>query len=269
MARPLKGKVIPRKRSDNLTHYALRFTAYGKRRYLTLGAISREEADKQLGYVLADVERGIWQPPVEIGPPVEVTPLPTFHEYAEEWWLRNERRLSENTRLDYRWRLESHLLPYFKNMRLNEISLDAVEDYIAAKLAEDNPLSARSINMTLILLGAILETAVERELIPRNPAVGKRRRVREHTPQRSYLESATQIRALLDGAQELDRTARADRRHIRRKAILSTLIFAGLRIGELLVLPLDSLDLSGDWLETGSKTNAGYRKIKIRNTLHS
>jgi hypothetical protein len=50
-----------------------------------------------------------------------------------------------------------------------------VERYIAAKLAEDDSLSARSINMTVILLGAILEGAVERELI-----------VRERTPLRSY-----------------------------------------------------------------------------------
>ena len=154
-------------------------------------------------------------------------PRPTFHEYAEEWWLRNERRLRENTRLDYRWRSESHLLPYFKSVRLDAISFDAVEGYIAAKLTKESPLSARSINMTLMLLGAILGTAVERELMPRNPAVGKRRRVRERTPQRSYLHSAAQIQALLDAAGELDRTARAGRRHIRRKAMLATLVFCG------------------------------------------
>jgi len=32
------------------------------------------------------------------------------------------------------------------------------------------PLSPRSINMTVVLLAAVLEGAVERELIPRNPA---------------------------------------------------------------------------------------------------
>jgi hypothetical protein len=110
-------------------------------------------------------------------------------------------------------------------MRLDEISLDTVEDYIAAKLAEADPLSACSINMTLTLLGAILETAVERDSISRNPAIGKRRRVRERTPQRSYLESAAQIRTLLDAAEQLDRTARADHRHIHRKAMLARLAF--------------------------------------------
>lgn len=125
-------------------------------------------------------------------------PLPTFHDYAEDWWLRHERRLRPKTQSDYRWRLEKHLLPFFKDYPLDAITFDAVERYIAAKLAEDDPLSARSINMTVILLGAIMEGAVERELIERNPARGRGRRVRERAPRRSYLDTAAQISALLD-----------------------------------------------------------------------
>lgn len=63
-------------------------------------------------------------------------------------------------------------------------------------------------NMTVILLGAILEGAVERELIARNPARGRGRRVRERTPRRSYLDTAAQIGALLDAAADLDRGVR-------------------------------------------------------------
>ena len=97
-------------------------------------------------------------------------PVPTFHQYAEDWWLRNEKQLAPSTQLDYRWRLETHLLPFFARHRLDEITFDQVERYIARKLDEAHPLSPRSINMTVTLLGAILEGAVERELIPRNPA---------------------------------------------------------------------------------------------------
>ncbi len=66
----------------------------------------------------------------------------------------------------------------------------------------------------MTLLAAILEGAVERELIPRNPARGRKRRVRERAPRRSYLETASQISALLGAAGELDREARADRQHL-------------------------------------------------------
>lgn len=70
--------------------------------------------------------------------------------------------------------------------------------------------------MTVTPLAAILEGAVERELIPRNPARGRKRRVRERAPRRSYLETASQITALLDAAGELDREARSDRQHLER-----------------------------------------------------
>jgi hypothetical protein len=148
--------------------------------------------------------------PVETahGGPVEVE-VPTFHVFSEEWWLRNEKRFATKTRTDYRWRLEAHLLPYFAELCLDAITFDTVERYIAAKLAEDKPLSPRSINMTVILLGAILEGAVERELIARNPTKRKGRRVRERAPSRSYLETAEQIAALLDAAGEW--TARPQR----------------------------------------------------------
>ncbi len=99
-------------------------------------------------------------------------------------------------------------------MQLDAITFDTVERYIAAKLAEEKPLSSRSINMTVTLLATILEAAVERELITRNPAKGKGRRLRERTPARSYLDAAGQIEALLDAAGELDGQASAGRKHV-------------------------------------------------------
>jgi integrase len=246
----------------------MRFTAYGKRRYVSLGPVTKAEAERELRHVLADVERGLWRPARVADAPLEPEPLPTFHEYAEDWWLRHERHLRPKTQSDYRWRLEKHLLPFFKDHTLDDITFDTVERYIAAKLAENDPLSARSINMTVILLGAILEGAVERELISRNPAKGRGRRVRERTPQRSYLETAAQVQALLDAAGQLDREAHRDRRHIERRAMIATLVLAGLRIGELCELRWRDVDLQGEWLHVGeAKTDAGNRRIKLRSAL--
>ncbi|MHB1539202.1 MAG: tyrosine-type recombinase/integrase [Solirubrobacteraceae bacterium] len=267
--RPLTGKVVEHSGSDGLTYRALRFTAYGKRRYISLGAVSEADAERELRHVLADIERGIWRPPREVELPEPKKVLPSFHEYAEQWWLRHAARLAEITRTDYRWRLESHLLPYFGEMRLEEIDIDAVEDYIAMKLTAMPPLAPRSINMTATLLALILETAVERRLIDRNPAVGRQRRVRERVPRRSYLESAVQIRALLEAADELDQEAPPGARHIKRKAMIATLTFAGLRISELCALAQADVDLTRDWINVhGSKTDASVRSIKVRPVLH-
>jgi hypothetical protein len=215
MPRPTTGKVLEHVGVDGLTYRSLRFVAFGKRRYVSLGPVSAEAAEQALRHTIADVERGSWEPPRQAAS--EHEPIPTFHAYAEDWWLRNEKQLAPSTQLDYRWRLETHLLPFFARHRLDEITFDQVERYIARKLDESHPLSPRSINMTVTLLGAILEGAVERELIPRNPARGRGRRVRERAPRRSYLETAEQIGALLDAAARLDASARKGRQHVERR----------------------------------------------------
>jgi integrase len=121
--------------------------------------------------------------------------------------------------------------------------------------------------MTVTLLGAILEAAVEDELIARNPAKGKR--ARERAPVRTMLDSAEHIAALLDAAGELDAEATPERRHVHRKAMIATLTFAGLRISEMLALRWRDVDLPGGWLTVGkAKTDAGsYRRVKIRGAL--
>ncbi|MGC2375362.1 MAG: tyrosine-type recombinase/integrase [Solirubrobacteraceae bacterium] len=267
MARPTKGSITEHVGRDGLTYRSLRFTAYGKRRRVPLGPVSEADAESALRHALADVERGTWKQQT-IEAPAEPTAVPTFHEFAEEWWTLAEGQLARKTQADYRWRLQVHLIPYFGGMALDQIKFATIEGYIAAKLSEADPLSARSINMTVTLLGAILERALKRELTTTNPARDKDLRVKERTPTRSYLDAAGQITALLDAAGELDRNASKGRTHIERRAMIATLAFAGLRIGELCALRWRDVDLAGGWLHVGeSKTDAGRRRVKMRGAL--
>jgi len=267
MARPATGQIVERADATGAIRRSLRFRAGGQRHTVPLGVVSRADAERELACVMADVARGLWKPPAIVEAPVEVE-VPTFHEFAEDWWVRNQAQLAENTRADYRWRLECHLLPEFGERRIDRIDFNAVESYIAGMLAGDRPLSARSINMTVTLLGAILERAVKRRLIDHNPAKDKDLRVKEREPVRSYLSAAGQIAALLDAAGELDRGAASNRRHIKRRAMLAVLVFAGLRINELCALRWRDVDLAAGWLHTGSKTDAGRdRVVKIRGAL--
>jgi integrase len=267
MARPATGQIVERADATGAIRRSLRFRTGGRRHTVPLGVVSRADAERELACVMADVTRGLWKPPTVVEAPVEVE-VPTFHEFAEDWWVRNQAQLAENTRADYRWRLECHLLPEFGEQRIDRIDFNAVERYIASKLAGDRPLSARSINMTVTLLGAILERAVKRRLIDHNPAKDKDLRVKEREPVRSYLSAAGQIAALLDAAGELDRGAASNRRHIKRRAMLAVLVFAGLRINELCALRWRDVDLAAGWLHTGSKTDAGRdRVVKIRGAL--
>ncbi|HUA12286.1 MAG TPA: tyrosine-type recombinase/integrase [Solirubrobacteraceae bacterium] len=266
--RPPTGSVVEHEGRDGLTYRSLRFTAYGKRRRVPLGAVSATEAQSALRHMLADVERGVWRPAAAAQAPSASDLAPTFGEFAMEWWTLTKDQFAPSTQADYWWRLTVHLAKFFNELRVDEITFDTVERYIAAKLAEDKPLSPRSINMTVTLLGAILERAVERDLIPRNPARGKARRVKERAPARSYLDAADQITALLDAAGELDRTVHTNGRHVERRASIATLTFAGLRIGELCSLRWRDVDLAGGWLNVqASKTDAGRRRVKVRGAL--
>jgi hypothetical protein len=67
------------------------------------------------------------------------------------------------------------------------------------------PLSPRSIRSVMVLLGQILEDAVDDELRLDNPARSKRLRIRVPKPKRTFLE-IDQLVALLDAARELEQT---------------------------------------------------------------
>jgi len=252
--------------------FGLRFPAYGKRRYVTLGTAEQSwthaRAEIELQNVLADVRRGIWQP-IEPAPEPDLPrEIPTFHEFASRWYERQELEggqrgsgLSAKGREDLRWRLSNHLLPFFAATRLDAITVEDVDRYRLDKVRQ-GVLGANSTNKTLNTLAAILELAVEYELIGRNPARGRRRRLPAAPPKRSWLDRADHITALLDGAATLDAQART--RSGQRRALLATLTFAGLRIGETLALHWQDVDLARATITVrAAKTTAGIRTVNI------
>ena len=310
MARPATGQVVCDTRRKSPV-FALRFRPYGRREYVTLGSAAdgwtQARAEEELQNVLADVRRGMWRPTHP--EPAPVAPAdPSFHEFASQWFEANGGAWRPNTRVDYGWQLTNHLLPFFKDHRLSQITIAEVDRYRATKLRESarlaaalaaweqqidketdhrkrrelrrqrppKPLSAVSINKTITRLAQILEVAVEYEVIDRNPAKGKRRRVKAGKPAPVWLDRAEHIGALLDAAGELDREAREDRQHVYRRATLSVLVLAGLRIGELCDLCWRDVDLTGGKItvrgqlidesrrsQRVAKTDAGLRSIDI------
>jgi integrase len=269
MARKSTGGVVE-KQTTRGTSYGIRFRAFGRRQFQHVGyeveGTSREDAERELVYVLERVRRGEWQPTSVVEPPRQV---PTFHAFASEWFEskrteggRRGEGLTTAGEADLRWQLEVHLLPTFAPRRLDEISVEDVDRFRRAKVREGR-LNATSINKCLATLAGILELAVEYGHIGRNPAKGKRRRLPAVKPSRTYLDRADHIVALLDAAGDLDRE-REGRTRPWRRALLATLTLAGLRIDEALSLRWRHVDLAGGRIRVpGTKTDAAARVVDL------
>src|SRR5262249_20902352 len=153
---------------------------------------------------------------------------------------------------DLEWRLSDVLLPFFKDHLLSEITVAEVDRFRHSKVRERQEiqdaaakgkpiidkytdsrgrkcrrprraLSNTSINKVLGTLAAILEVAVEYKHLSANPARGRRRQLPSVTPQRSWLDRAEHIEAMLDAAGELDEKATA--RRGQRRALLAVLVY--------------------------------------------
>lgn len=255
------GQVIERESKAGRV-YSIRFRAYGTRRRLTLGTASegwtRERAEDELANIVADVRRGIWQEPDAA--PAVAPRMPTFAAYATARVDARKHELKPTTIERNRYAL-GHLVEAFGDKPLDAITPADVEAFKTAKLAEGK-LGPDSINKSLKLMAQILDCAVEDdELISRNVAKGKRRRVTVKSPRRTWLESADQISALLDATAKIDRRTQWPAYD---RAALATLTFAGLRIGELMDLRRKHVDLAqGRIRVVDSKTEAGERDVHI------
>jgi integrase len=296
MARKAKGEVVPREWKSG-RGFALRLTAYGKRHYLTLGlerdGWTRERAGIELDNIMADVRRGIWVAPEKPGRRPEALAASEAGEVEKVLFpafagglLRSRKGRHSDRHHGYlEWGLK-HLEPFFATVTPAQIDAEMVDAYAAAKLAEGRelaeaiergrplrdgrgmvrkPLSPVSINKTIDVLAWVLGFAVEyrkRTGVTENVAAGKKRRVGEPPRRPVHLDSAEQIEAILDAAEELDGDLRFSLTE--RRVIVATFIFSGPRDIEIGHMLWRDVDLANGRIMVGrSKTQAGLREVAM------
>ncbi|MET8561689.1 tyrosine-type recombinase/integrase [Streptomyces flaveolus] len=118
---------------------------------------TKKDAEVWLSQVEADLSRGDWRAP-DAG-------AVNFRVYAEKWV--EERELAVRTEDLYKHLLRLHILPTFAELDVDEITAPRVREWRAERLRTTK--AKTTVAKAYRLLKGILETAVDDDLISRNP----------------------------------------------------------------------------------------------------
>jgi integrase len=252
MGRPAKGSIVePKKPGES---WALRIPYRGQRSYVTLGreedGWDRGKVEEERDYIMAQVRRGVWEPPQPT--PIEMPKVEqTFLEFSNEWWELNVGEWSERTRKDYKWALELHVLPWFGEMLLGEITKEEVDRFKAAKLKEGR-LAPPQINKCIKRISQILGLAEEYDRIPTNAARGRKRKAKEPEIERTWVEPEQALILVEESTDAM-------------RPVVAMLLGTGARNGELCALDVPSVNLATATARVGkAKTDKGsYRELDL------
>jgi len=200
------------------------------------------------------------------GAPVSGRRTHDFQSYARNWMaLYKENHLKHTTLREYASVLKRHLIPFFGEMDVSTITIDDVQRFMNSKA----DMSRKSIHEMVMVLGMILECAVEDGILPRNPARSKRLRNPSHKVTTRNALTSAEVADIISHLHLL--TEERDR------MMLVLLIYTGMRRNEVLGLRWGDVDLVGGTISvlrgvtykgnlpqiSTPKTAAGIRQIPI------
>jgi integrase len=210
----------------------------------------------------------------------------TFAEVAEQWF-GSKHRLRAWTRKGYRDALDRILIPRFGTMRLAAITPEHVAGLIRDLEREGlhaidpkrkaRPLSRSTIENYVLPLSGTIAFAMRRGLVAANPCAlltnddrpAQRERLQDH------VWSDEEIRELIVAAERL---AKQPESRYDYSPLIRVALYTGLRLGELLGLQWQDIDLREgvlyvrrQWTRTGEyaapKTKAGLRRVPLSEDL--
>ena len=159
-----------------------------------------------------------------------------FEPYAEKWFEVYKRTLKPNSAKNNESMLKKHLYPYFGQMKIDEITLDVIQAFFNMKM--DAPGTRGKSQSTLekmqVLLGQVLDEAVEDGIIAKNPAKSHRLIVKGIPEKERNALTAEQLQHVFSQLDTLD---------LQDQLIIALPMFTGMRRGEFLGLQWDCVDL--------------------------
>ena len=228
----------------------------------------KADAEAYLATIQADLVRQTWKAPVSSGHTVD--------SYGLQWIA--QRPLKDSSRARYLDDWKNHISPSLGSLHLDQITPEIVRGWyanlsvnLAAKLAEKNRIStatrqdgSSTVTRCYRVLRAVMNTAVEDELIPSSPCRIKGGGVYRHAERPTL--SIAEVETLSETVSK------------RYRALVLVLAWTGIRLGEATELRMRDLDLAkhtlridraaypnplGGYKIDTPKSRAGHRTIAI------
>jgi integrase len=179
----------------------------------------------------------------------------SFRSFVQEWEAQAHPTLKYATQEHYKYVVNSHLLPMFGNVQLRLISRESIQLFLGNKLKEG--LSWRTVRHLRTTLGTILGTAEFWGYIEDNPVRKTRLPRRGLQPEKTVL-TPEQLNSLVERLAEPSRS------------LVWLLLLTGLRIGELLALRWQDVDLEAGFLRVNRTLYEGhFDEPKTRSSIRT
>jgi integrase len=217
----------------------------GRQRMETIGQ-DRQQAEKTLRARLVAIDEGRYAAPSKV----------TFSVFADRFMAEYATpRVRRKTRIDYQATLRNHLKPAFGQVRLDKVTPEMIDGYVAATV-RSGKLSAKTVNNHLRLLHAIFERAVRWRVLKLNPAAAVDKLKVDQADTETL--QPDEVRKILDLATPT----------VRLFVLLAVL--TGARKNEVLSLTWDRIDFAAAQLRIDRQHGPdGWAPLKSRKRVHA
>lgn len=179
-------------------------------------------------------------------------PQKTKFSELSKLYLDNYARLNKRSWRDDQYRLNAHMVPYFGETTLDDITSLSVEKYKAKRM--EDKVSKSTVNRELTILKKMFNLAIDWGITDRNPAL----KVKQ------FSEKDTAVERILTAGEERRLFAECP---AYLRPIITTALHTGMRRGEIFDLRWAQVDLAKRVIQVKHTKSGKDRHIPINGTL--
>lgn len=179
-------------------------------------------------------------------------PQKTKFSELSKLYLDNYARPNKRSWRDDQYRLDAHMVPYFGEMTLEDITSLSVEKYKAKRMDDD--VSRSTVNRELTILKKMFNLAIDWRLLDGNPALKVKHFSEKDTAVERILTPGEERRLLAECPAYL-------------QPIIMTALHTGMRRGEIFGLRWSQVDLTKRVIQVKQTKSGKDRLIPINGTL--